>query len=113
MTFLIINGFMTIKNTGNLLNKYRKKYRRTFCEKEEQAIRSLLFYKNKRARQFALLRRGCGEGISSCFLQSNLRTSPTYALQKSSVTAKTVGVYRFLTLFQIPFLPAFNKTKNG
>jgi hypothetical protein len=45
-----------------------------------------------------------GVGISSCFLQSNLRASPTYALQKSSVTAKTVGVYRFLTLFQIPLL---------
>ena len=45
-----------------------------------------------------------GVGISSCFLQSNLRTSPTYALQKSSVTAKTVGVYRFLTLLQIPSL---------
>ena len=42
------------------------------------------------------------KGISSCFLQSNLRASPTYALQKSSVTAKTVGVYRFLTLLQIP-----------
>jgi len=42
------------------------------------------------------------EGIFSCFLQSNIRASPTYALQKSSVTAKTVGVYRFLTLLQIP-----------
>jgi len=47
---------------------------------------------------------GCGEGISSCFLQSNLQIPPTYALQKSSVTAKTVGGYRFLTLFQNPSL---------
>ena len=65
---------------------------------------------NKRARQLALLRRGCGSGISSCFLQSNLRISPTYALQKSSVTAKTVGVYCFLTLFQIPPLLLSLKT---
>jgi hypothetical protein len=41
-------------------------------------------------------------GLLSCFLQGKLRNSQTYALQKSSVTAKTVGVYRFLTLFQIP-----------
>ena len=50
------------------------------------------------------------EGIFSYFLQSNLRASPTYALQKSSVTAKTVGDYRFLTLFQIPPLLLSLKT---
>ena len=59
--------------------------------------------KQKTDRQSSIrFRLVAGRGISSCFLQSNLRASPTNALQKSSVTAKTIDTYRFLTLLQIP-----------
>jgi len=56
---------------------------------------------------------GGERGIGSCFLQGNLRVSQTNALQKSSVTAKTVGDYRFLTLFQIPLFKLITTRKKG
>ena len=45
---------------------------------------------------------GCGGGhFFLPFCNANKKTQ-TYGCKKSSVTAKTVGVYRFLTLLQIP-----------
>ena len=41
------------------------------------------------------------------------RNSQAYALQKTSVTAKTVGVHCFLTLFQIPLIKLISTKKSN